>query len=587
MFPSGRESECESVLRFVAETVTGRQNKLLAVVGNCGCGKTSSVMAVMRALETPEGVAMYQRLAAEPAPSTRGVAATCGRSRAGATPAAPPQAQQPDGESLAASTQRLPRFEYINCADVAPKALLWTMAERVRRLAPHPSPSSSSGTTAAAAAAAAKARRAADSAIEAAMRRTIADLTDNFGKALVEQADVSCGAAAAGRKTAAGARSAASRARPPPLLARDSNAAQAAATSGPSGRHQSQAPPPFCVLVLDEVAAAGKGWRGQLFSHVVSAALDVRSVGLIGVSNAMDLRELAPKCAAYLKFDAYQGPALAAIAQQRVAGTAFHPLAVALAAKSVAANQCGDARKVIDLCRTTAAAKQSRDAAAASAAAAAAAAAASAAAAVAVAAPLSQRGRRAVAKSSAAAAAAGADSDAAEAATQAQAQAKRTREQTEVTLNDVAAAIRASTTHPVAQMLSGLPPLHLHALCCVVNYVKNATAASASMQSGARHGVVWFTKEPIHAMYARLAQHLSCPVVSTNIFRDALGGLRDNGFLSGNDHRFSLLLHSSELESALQQRGDMYSIADKIVKSELVARNNSGSIASAYGRHHY
>ncbi len=484
-------------MRYLADTVAGRVNKALVIVGNTGCGKSSSMAALARTLATPEGAALFEQMAGA---------------------AVPP-----------------PRLEYINCADVPAKLLLAAMTERLGKASAAGGfavPSAPATTIAAAAAAAPASRTLAAQQraavadkenVEAAMHATVPQLLEALLAALAREAELRAASPAAGR---------------------------------------------FCVLVLDEVDAAGPFWRkkGGAMERVVGQMLAVRSAGVILIANSMVLRELPDAATQYLEFSAYNHPELESIAQQRVAtgGVAFNDKAMSLAAKSVVANNSGDARRMIDLCRATvadAALKRAREPASADAAASAATSAG----------PRRKTVLTVAATRNRASQRAASSDDAAGSAT-ATTTATAVAPPQEIAPRDVMTAIRAASAHPGIAQLDKLTRHQHLALCCVANEMTcddrrltrvagagGAGAPSASARQVAGRGVDF---NRLYALYQRLTSRvIGCATYDRSNFRDNLGTLVDYGILACEGSTFTMAVHRSEIQGALERLGVTYNLS--------------------------
>ena len=80
----------------------------------------------------------------------------------------------------------------------------------------------------------------------------------------------------------------------------------------------------------------------------------------------------------------------------------------------------------------------------------------------------------------------------------------------------------------------------------------------------------------MYTLYQKLTRQLAINAVDLGSFRDNLGTLVDCQLLAcSGGNRFTLTVHQSEIEQALQQLGAMYQIADDLV------RNNTNSSNSA------
>lgn len=689
MFPLRRENECETIVKFLADTVAGRTNKVLAVVGNCGSGKTSSLTSIAQCFSTQAGKEMFEKFF-DPSSSSLTTTTTAGST---CTPSA--------ANSV---VRRLPRLEYIHCAEKSFKVLLAEMTSRIKKpaegggffsanVAPNAAANNSSTLLSAPKADANCIKRRTrtkrrkncgddgDSSLSddsdadnnnndqgeqqqqrkvgAALTMTVEQLKARFSDALVAQSCIGgvTNNYISGHGSVVDSTSIIISANKRRKIEHD----DATTTSGSKRSNSTAVGVPFCFLVLDEIDTPGTGWRDAQSRELMERILGVKSIGIILIANRTDLKWLPIKMTHYLTFTPYEGDALAAIAKQKMSSSSgsgsgssfdnqghnnaqqqqqadedsvagkikahtFHDNAFVYAGR-VAAASSGDARRVIDVCKTAAVnkmmstrqkqleEKRSRE----------------------------ERERQEAEIAAASTSNANASASKASRATVRTSCAKRsdTRKQSSydepvanmqtsssrpsfnnsdnsqlqhlrptnmsnltdnnnnnnnndflITIGDVASAAQSCSAHPGIEILPALPQ-HVHlALCCVANAVKvnlaaeqaqqqqfqqrngtssggNSSSSSSSRKlasSNASSSLVELNN--LYRLYQKLTRQLGINTVGLGNFRDSLGTLVDYQLLTvGSGNVFTLTVHQDEIEKALRQLGAMYLIADDLVRN--------------------
>lgn len=371
MFPLRREQECETIVQFMADTVAGRSSKVLAVVGNCGCGKTSSLTSVSQCFSTREGRELYQKYLFANNNNTN--------------------------NNNTKERIRYPRLEYVHSAEKSFKLLLAEMTDRIKNptatggffaanVAPnaingnninvmthntHTKNKNTSSSKSKAAAAKKKKKAAAkrkrknddsdddnddtssseddddhpsnssddDDRLAELAKSTANKLKDEFASALAMQACI--GGVTNNYISGHGAVVEDYRQlMAPPTKKNITKKILTRAANNPNGNNGRvhgalkkrkieeeeenddidiyNDGVPFCFLVLDEIDTPGSGWRDSQSRELMEKILSVKSIGIILIANRTDLKWLPPKMSQYLTFNPYKGEDLALIAKQKM-----------------------------------------------------------------------------------------------------------------------------------------------------------------------------------------------------------------------------------------------------------------------------